>query len=102
VIVEGLAVLGTFPPRITGLIDKKCIDGLHPRAYRGPNVRVWRGVHLTNQDTRRRLLISRHIAKMTPEEIERRFTVSYIAPLGAGTAKQPRERTRVTQPVKAR
>jgi len=33
---------------------------------------------------------------MTPEEIARRFTVSYIAPTGSGTTKQPRERARAT------
>ncbi len=55
---------------------------------------------MTNQDTRRRLLINRHIAKMSPEEIARRFTVSYIAPIG--TVKQPRApRTRAMQRLKA-
>jgi hypothetical protein len=54
---------------------------------------------VTNQDTRRRLLINRHIAKMSPEEIARRFTVSYIAPIG--TAKQPRaQRARAMQRLK--
>jgi hypothetical protein len=32
-------------------------------------------VTIAERDTRKRLLINRHIAKMTPEEIERRFTV---------------------------
>lgn len=30
------------------------------------------------RDARKRLLISRHIAKMTPEEIARRFTVYIV------------------------
>ena len=30
---------------------------------------------ITNQDTRKRLIINRHIAKMTPEEIARRFSI---------------------------
>jgi hypothetical protein len=38
-------------------------------------------VNVTNQETRKRLLINRHIAKMTPEEIARRFTVAYTAPV---------------------
>ena len=54
---------------------------------------------MTNQDMRRRLLINRHIAKMSPEEIARRFTVSYIAPIG--TVKQPRTRARAIQRLKA-
>jgi len=55
---------------------------------------------VTNQDTRRRLLINRHIAKMSPEEIARRFTVSYIAPIG--TEKQPRApRARAIERLKA-
>ena len=36
---------------------------------RGANVAI------TNQDTRKRLIINRHIAKMTPEEIARRFSI---------------------------
>ena len=31
---------------------------------------------ITNADTRKRLIINRHIAKMTPEEIARRFLLS--------------------------
>jgi transposase len=54
---------------------------------------------VTNQETRRRLLISRHIAKMTPEEIARRFTVSYTVSIGG--VKQPRARTRAMQRLKA-
>jgi hypothetical protein len=30
---------------------------------------------ISDRDARKRLLINRHIAKMTPEEIGRRFTV---------------------------
>jgi hypothetical protein len=40
-----------------------------------------RGVNVTDQETRKRLLINRHIAKMTPEEIARRFIVAYTAPV---------------------
>jgi len=65
----------------------------------GTRFECGRGVHVTNQDTRRRLLINRHIAKMSPEEIARRFTVSYIAPIG--TVKQPRARTRAMKRLKA-
>jgi hypothetical protein len=36
---------------------------------------------VTNQETRKRLLINRHIAKMTPEEIARRFNVAYTVPV---------------------
>jgi len=36
---------------------------------------------VNDQETRKRLLINRHIAKMSPEEIARRFTVAYVAPL---------------------
>jgi hypothetical protein len=32
-------------------------------------------VTIANPDTRKRLLINRHIARMTPEEIARRFSV---------------------------
>jgi hypothetical protein len=45
---------------------------------------------VTDQETRKRLLINRHIAKMTPEEIARRFTVAYTVPVAvikAATAK---------------
>jgi len=42
----------------------------------------------TDLGTRKRLLINRHIAKMTPEEIARRFTVAYTAPLAANGAKK--------------
>lgn len=41
------------------------------------------GVDLKNDsssDARKRLLINRHIAKMTPEEIARRFSM-YIVPV---------------------
>jgi hypothetical protein len=30
---------------------------------------------IANQDTRKQLIINRHIAKMTPEEIARRFSI---------------------------
>jgi hypothetical protein len=38
---------------------------------------IYRGVNVTiaERDTRKRLLINRHIAKMTPGEIARRFSV---------------------------
>jgi hypothetical protein len=39
-------------------------------------------VTIAERDTRKRLLISRHIAKMTPEEIARRFSV-YVVPVKA-------------------
>jgi hypothetical protein len=48
------------------------------------------GCYVTDQETRKRLLINRHIAKMTPEEIARRFTVAYTVPVAvikAATAK---------------
>jgi hypothetical protein len=45
-------------------------------------------VNVTSQETRKRLLINRHIAKMTPEEIARRFTVAYAAPV---TVKKRRQ-----------
>jgi hypothetical protein len=32
-------------------------------------------VAITNPDTRKRLIINRHIAKMSPEEIARRFSI---------------------------
>jgi len=35
-------------------------------------------VTIANPDTRKRLLINRHIAKMTPEEIARRFSVYVV------------------------
>ena len=41
----------------------------HNGSIRGANVTI------TNQDTRKRLIINRHIAKMTPEEIARRFSI---------------------------
>lgn len=47
---------------------------------------------MTDQETRKRLLINRHIAKMTPEEIARRFTIAYAAPLA--TEKQARKKLR--------
>jgi hypothetical protein len=31
---------------------------------------------MTNQETRKRLIINRHIFKMGPEEIARRFTIA--------------------------
>ena len=36
---------------------------------------------ITELDTRKRLIINRHIAKMSPEEIARRFTIAYITPV---------------------
>jgi hypothetical protein len=47
---------------------------------------------MTNQDTRKRLIINRHIAKMSPEEIARRFITAYIVPLA--TEKQRRTQPR--------
>jgi len=35
-------------------------------------------VTIDNRDTRKKLLIGRHIAKMTPEEIARRFSVYVV------------------------
>jgi hypothetical protein len=35
-------------------------------------------VTIDNRDTRKKLLIGRHIAKMTPEEIARRFSVHIV------------------------
>jgi hypothetical protein len=49
---------------------------------------------VTNQDTRKRLIINRHIARMTPEEIARRFTIAYSAPL-AGKGANARDGTTV-------
>ncbi len=92
------AVTLGHPPESPGSLTE-CIDGAQRCAYRWHKVRVWRGVNVTNEDTRRRLLINRHIAKMSPEEIARRFTVSYTAPIGA--AKQPRPRTRAMPRLKA-
>ena len=53
----------------------------HADAYRWDNA-VYRGVNVTiaERDTRKRLLINRHIAKMTPGEIARRFSV-YVVPV---------------------
>ena len=50
------------------------IDGLASRRVSLAQ-RIDRGVNETiaNPDTRKRLLINRHIARMTPEEIARRF-----------------------------
>ena len=54
----------------------KGLTASQPHAYRWHNA-VYRGVNVTiaERDTRKRLLINRHIAKMAPEEIARRFTV---------------------------
>ncbi len=41
---------------------------------------------ITNPDTRKRLLINRHIAKMTPEEIARRFSVYVILKTASSSA----------------
>jgi hypothetical protein len=35
-------------------------------------------VAINERDTRKRLIINRHIAKMTPEEIARRFSIYVI------------------------
>jgi hypothetical protein len=43
---------------------------------------------ITDLDTRKRLIINRHIAKMSPEEIARRFIIAYTAPVA--TEKQRR------------
>jgi len=45
---------------------------------------------ISERDTRRRLLINRHIAKMTPEEIGRRFTV-YVVLSAAVVPKKRRK-----------
>jgi hypothetical protein len=41
---------------------------------------------VTNQETRKRLIINRHIAKMGPEEIARRFTIAISQKTGATNA----------------
>jgi len=38
---------------------------------------------VTNEETRKRLIINRHIAKMSPEEIARRFVIAYVAPVAS-------------------
>lgn len=45
---------------------------------------------IAERDTRRRLLINRHIARMTPEEIGRRFTV-YVLLKAAAVPKSGRQ-----------
>jgi hypothetical protein len=86
----------TIPARIAAFIDRTHLTASNGGRIVGTTLGWW-GVNVTNQDTRRRLLISRHIAKMTPEEIARRFTVSYTAPMG--TVKQPRARTRAVNNI---
>jgi hypothetical protein len=43
-------------------------------------------VTIAERGTRKRLLINRHIAKMTPEEIARRFSVYVVLKTACGSA----------------
>ena len=38
-------------------------------------------VGIPESETRKRLIINRHIAKMSPEEIARRFITTYVVPI---------------------
>jgi hypothetical protein len=51
-------------------------------------------VTIAERDTRKRLLINRHIAKMTPGEIARRFSV-YLAENGLSQRREPRKSSAV-------
>jgi hypothetical protein len=44
-------------------------------------------VTIAERDTRKRLLINRHIAKMTPGEIARRFSVYAMLKTASGNAR---------------
>ncbi len=67
----------------TNLIDglESIRVSLAQRIDRGANVAI------ANPDTRKRLLINRHIAKMTPEEIARRFSVYVVLRTACSSAR---------------
>ena len=54
---------------------------------------------IAERDTRKRLLINRHIAKMTPGEIARRFSV--YAENGFWQRQEPRKKQRGKGPLRA-
>jgi len=45
-----------------------------------------------NRDTRKRLLINRHIAKMTPEQIARRFSIYRNCENGLWQRREPQNK----------
>jgi hypothetical protein len=54
-------------------------------------------VTIANPETRKRLIINRHIAKMTPEEIARRF----LCVRSAEQRQEPRKKQHGKDPLRA-